>query len=146
MTNEQQERGVPADLLALATKAPTGKKLEVFNPLENIPTLAVGDDLKEGMTISGYFEETEVIASTKFTFSQTRNEHGVPTQLRHVLRIGSPTGAKLGIWNCGELKVAFDKMGRGQFIALTYKGKGLNAKGQQQHFFDLQREAPALNS
>lgn len=134
------QEGVPADLLKKATAAPTGKKLETWNPMENIPTLAVGDDFKQGMTISGWFEETQLIASPKFTHSQEKNEAGVPVQRRHVLRIGSPTGDRLGIWNCGELRVGFEKLTPGTFVAITYKGKGKNAKGQDQHFFEFQRE------
>lgn len=143
---DEKQQGIPADLLAQALRMPTGVQLEDYNPLENIPTLAVGEDFKEGMTVTGYVEETQVIASQKFTFSKERNEKGVPTQLRHVLRIGSPTGPRLGIWTTGELRVAFEKLSPGTLISILYKGKGMNGNNQQQHFFEMKRGAPVLNS
>lgn len=144
--NTQEREGVPADLLAKATATVSGKRLEAYNPMENIPTLGVGDDFSEGMTVSGYYEETQVIASPKFIHSKTVNAEGVKTNLRHVLRIGSPAGDRIAIWNCGELKAAFEKLAVGSFISIKYLKKGTNAKGQAQHFFELQREAPALQS
>lgn len=147
MSDEQQQerQGVPADLLAKATAMPQGVQLEAYNPMENIPTLGVGLELTEGMTVSGYFEETQTISSPKFIHSKTVDANGVKTQLRHVLRIGSPTGERLAIWNCGELKAAFDKLAPGSFISIKYLRKGVNAKNQPQHFFELQRQAPAAN-
>lgn len=142
---EKQERAVPADLLAKATQRPAGVQVEDFNPMENIPTLAVGDDFVEGMTVSGWFEETQIIASPKFVHSKTRNADGVPTQPRHVLRIGSPTGDRLGIWNTGELKNTFEKLQPGSYIEITYKGKGKNSKGQDQHFFEYSRGVSSNN-
>lgn len=136
---QQQDRSVPADLLRQAQAMPAGVTLEDYNPMENIPTLSVGADFSEGMTVTGFFEETQVIASPKFIHSKTKNADGVPTQLRHVLRIGSPTGDRLGIWNCGELKFTFEKLTPGQLISITYKGKGENTKGQPQHFFEFKR-------
>lgn len=145
MSNEEQQEGVPADLLKQATSIPKDVgNLEAYNPMENIPTLTVGGDFAEGMTVAGYVEETQILASPKFKFSNTKNEKGVPTSLRHVLRVGSPTGPRLGIWSCGELRVAFEKLTPGTFISITYKGKGENAKGQDQHFFELQRQAPTM--
>ncbi len=140
-------KGIPADLLKQASQVPNNVKVESFNPMEDIPTLGVGEELEKGMTISGYFEATEELASTKFKFSQTRNAQGVPTQLRHILRVGSPTGKRIAIWSTGELRNAFSKLTAGDFIAVTYKGKGLNANQQEQHFFDYQRgvSAPAVN-
>ena len=147
MSNDQKavDQAVPADLLKQAATVPGDVQLEAYNPMEAIPTVAVGDDFKEGMTLAGYYEETQEIASPKFKFSQTRNEKGVPTQLRHVLRIGSPTGQRLGIWTTGELRNTFEKLPVGSFIAITYKGKGLNANNQQQHFFEYKRQAPAAH-
>lgn len=144
MTTEEQE-GVSADLLKAASTMPKNEVVETFNPLEKIPTLTVGQDFAVGMTIAGWVDETQTLASHKFKFSQKRNAEGVPTSLRHVLRIGSPTGEKLGIWSCGELKLAFEKLPAGTFIAITYKGKGENASGQEQHFFEFKRGASKLN-
>lgn len=142
MSNEKE--GVPAELLKQATYVPQDLNLEAYNPMENIATLTVGDDFSEGMMIAGYFEETQILASPKFKFSNTRNEKGVPTSLRHIIRVGSPTGPRLGIWSCGELRVAFEKLTPGTFITITYKGKGENSKGQEQHFFDLMRPVPSM--
>jgi hypothetical protein len=140
--NEQQE-GVPADLLKQASQMPKGVKLEEFNPFENIPTLIVGNDFTEGMTVAGYFDASEWVASAKFAkYSKTKNEEGTPTRLRHVLRIGSPTGNRLGIWTTGELGKAFEKLVPGDLISITYKGKGENAKGDEQHFFEMKRPVP----
>ena len=139
---ENKEQGFPADLLAKATALPGNIRLEAFDPMENIPTLGVGAGIEPGMTISGYFAGTEVVASPKFTYSQTRNEAGIPTQLRHRLRVGTPTGPMIGIWNAGELKVGFEKLREGDFVSLTYKGKGKNAKGQDQHNFEWKKALP----
>lgn len=144
MSNEENQ-GVPADLLKQASTIPRDVRVESYNPMENIPTLTVGGDFEEGATVAGYFEETQILASHKFKFSTTKNAEGVPTSLRHVLRVGSPTGPRLGIWSCGELRMAFEKLTPGSFISITYKGKGENSKGQSQHFFELQRSAPAMN-
>ncbi len=144
-----EREGVSVDLLKRATAKPAGKRLEDYNPMENIPTISVGaeGEFEPGMTITGYYEGTEVLASPKFVHSKEVNDKGVPTQLRHILRIGSPTGERLGIWNCGELKVGFEKIQVGTLISLTYLKKGLNAKNQQQHFFKWQKEvvAPVAN-
>lgn len=137
----EQNKGVPADLLKRAGAVPSGVTVEEFNPMDVIPTVAVGEEFAEGMTIAGWYEETQVIASKKFTYSKEVNEKGIPTQKRHVLRVGSPTGDRLAIWTCGELRNTFEKLQPGQFIALTYKGKGVNANGQQQHFFEYKRGA-----
>jgi len=134
---------VPADLLKRAGTMPANVRLEQFNPLENIPTIAVGEEFEEGMTVAGYFEETQVIASPKFKHSKVKNAEGVPTQKRHVLRVGSPTGEKLAIWSTGELGLAFDKLAKGEFISLKYLRKGENASGNQQHFFEYGRGAAA---
>lgn len=142
----QKPQGIPADLLKAAAAVPAGVKTESFNPMEDVPTLAVGEDFEKGMTIGGYFEETQEIASTKFKFSQTKNEKGIPTQLRHVLRVGSPTGKRIAIWSTGELRNTFSKLNPGDYIAVTYKGKGKNANDQDQHFFEYQRSVGSLNS
>lgn len=143
MDNNQNK--VPADLLKKASTLPPGVTAEEYNPMENIPTVSVGDEFVAGQTICGWYEETQVIASPKFVYSKTRNPDGVPTQLRHVVRTGSPTGDRLAIWSTGELKNTFDKLQPGSFIAITYKGKGLNSKGQNQHFFEFKREVPKNN-
>ncbi len=147
----EAERAVPADLLKKAGAVPQGLvgKVEEFDPMESIPTLRVGGDFAKDMVIGGYFESTEELASVKFTKSQTRNEAGVPTSFRHVLRIGSPTGDRLAIWSTGELKMVFSKLLPGDFIQLTYKGKGKNAANNDQHFFEYKvsrgASTPALN-
>lgn len=137
-------QGVPADLLKRAAVVPTEVRVEEFNPMENIPTLAVGEELKAGMTIAGWYEETQLIESLKFKFATRKGPNGKPAQLRHVLRIGSPTGDRLGIWTTGELANTFDKLQPGTFIAITYKGLGVNSNNQQQHFFEYKREVPAV--
>ena len=140
---DNNEQAVPADLLKRAGQIPSNVKTEDWDPMETIPTLAVGKDFEEGMTVSGYFEETQILASPKFKYATEKNAAGVPIQRRHILRVGSPTGERLGIWNCGELRAIFEKLTAGTFVALTYKGKGTNAKGQDQHFFEVKRELPA---
>lgn len=133
----EEAKGVPADLLKRASAVPAGVKTQEYNPMEAVPTLTVGKDFSAGMTIAGYFDENEVIASHKFKYSKTMNEEGVPTSTRHVIRVGSPTGEKLAIWSCGELRLAFEKINRGDFISIKYLKKGLNSKGEDQHFFEL---------
>lgn len=135
---EQQKPSV-ADVLRAASQAPAGLALESFDPLENIPTLTVGDegDIKKGMVVTGYFEATERISSHKFTYATERDENGVPVQLLHVLRTVS--GTKLGIWSTGELKAAFAKLNVGELISIKYNGKAKNAKGQDQHMFEYSR-------
>lgn len=142
MSNDQT---IPADLLKAASSIPSGVQTEDYNPVESVPTLTVGKDFEKGMTVAGYYESTEAIASPKFTYAKDRNEAGVPVNYRHVLRIGSPSGKRLAIWTCGELRTAFEKLSPGSFIAITYNGKGKNDKGQDQHFFDMKRSVPGLN-
>lgn len=141
MDNQQEQQGVPADLLKQAGMLPSNLTVEEFNPMENIPTLAVGDDFKPGMTIAGWYEETQLIESNKFVHAREKGPTGKPAQRRHVLRVGSPTGTRLGIWTTGELRNTFDKLTPGQFIAITYKEKGVNSNGQAQHFFTYKRGA-----
>lgn len=140
MADKQPQHDMGAVLKA-ASAVPSGAKLVEYNPLENIPTLAVGDDIKEGMTLNGYFDGTEVIKSAKFTNSQERDTvTGLPIQRLHKLRLLD--GTVIGIWNTGELKAVFEKLPVGEFISLTYKGKGTNAQGRAQHFFDYKRMEP----
>lgn len=142
-------QGIPADLLKQAAVIPKGVNTEAFNPMEDVPTLAVGEDFEKGMTIGGYFEETQLIESDKFKFSNVKGPNGKPGQYRHVLRVGSPTGKRIAIWSTGELRNTFSKLSPGDYIAVKYTGKGENANKQQQHFFEYQRaagQAPELNS
>ncbi len=140
--DQGQPKPVPADLLKRAGQLPANVRLEQYNPMENIPTIAVGEEFLEGATVVGYYDETQVIASPKFKFSRTKNAEGVPTQKRHVLRIGSPTSAeKLGIWSTGELANTFDKLAKGDLISIKYLRKGENGAGNQQHFFEYSRPA-----
>lgn len=120
-------------LLAEAT-VPKGKKTKKYDPLESIPTAAIGTDITEGQSVSGIFVRTERLSSHKFTNSNERDENNVPVQYRHVLRLQS--GKLMAIWNTGELKMVFGKLPVGTLITLKYKGKGKNPKGQQQHMFD----------
>jgi hypothetical protein len=129
------------DVLKQAGTRATGKKTEIFNPLEKIPTVGVGD-LKPGQVLAGFFDSTERLMSAKFTYSQEKDtETGLPVQYRHVLINGK---TKYGIWNCGELKLIFSKMVKGQYIELTYKGKGV-VNGRDQHQFETKIEATKIN-
>jgi hypothetical protein len=55
------------------------------------------------------------------------------------LRIGSPTGKKLGIWSVGELGAFFETMAPGTLVSITYVSKGINAENNAQHFFKFRR-------
>jgi hypothetical protein len=138
---EDTQTEIPtADVLKQAGTRASGKKTVVFNPLEKIPTLAIGEDVKPGQVLAGFFETTERLTSAKFTYAQEKDaETGLPVQYRHVLTNG---GTKYGIWNCGELKLIFSKMVRGQYIELTYKVKG-EVNGRPQHQFEVKIEKPA---
>lgn len=129
----------PADILKAAAQTPAGVQLETFDPLENIPTLSVGDDgdIKKGQVVTGYFQGTERISSHKFTMSNERDENGTPVQLLHVLQ--AVNGTRFGIWSTGELRAAFGKMSVGELISIKYNGKAKNQKGQDQHMFEYLR-------
>jgi hypothetical protein len=145
MSNTEQtarQDGLVAETAAILGEvtqapAPGDLALATWNPMESIPTLSVGveGDIKPGMTVTGYFVRNEVIASPKFTHSKVRNAQGVPTQVRHVLR-ATNSGKLFGIWTCGELKMAFEKLEVGEALSLKYIEKGVNSKGQAQHFFE----------
>ena len=134
MTTAAQPTGAEAPkvdvkaLLAKAGTAPAGVKMEDFNPLENIPTASVGEEITAGMVITGYFVETQRIASHKFKFATEKNDQGVPVQLLHVFRLVS--GDMLGIWNSGELKLLCSRLTPNELISLTYKGKGIKYEGE----------------
>lgn len=130
MNNEQQDQAVPADLLALATKPVDGETVEV-NPFDRPPLLKVGKDWLPGVTISGYYLETVTIPTPKSKYADKADAH--------VLRVGSPTGKKLGIWSVGELGAFFEGMQPGTLVSITYKSKGINAEGNNQHFFTFRR-------
>lgn len=136
----QQEVDVKG-LLADAAKRPAGVNLREVNPMESIPTLAVGKDILPGSVINGVYVRTETIASPKFTYAKTQNAQGVPTQERHILRLSN--GKLMGLWSTGELGNVFEKWPVGSFISLTYKSKGKNAKGDDQHFFDYKEDVGA---
>ena len=129
------------DVLNLASQVPSSVKTEEFNPMERFPRVAVGDTFKEGQTIAGWYEETLVIASEKFRYGEGKNEEGLNTKSLHVLRVGSPTGPRLGIWSVQDLKNTFQDLAQGTFIAITYKGKGQGANGNQKHFFEYKRQS-----
>ena len=123
-----------ADLLKAASQAPAGVALQEYNPMESLPTLAVGEEITAGTVIVGKFVGTETIASRKFKFSQKKNAEGIPTQDRHILELAD--GRRLGVWTCGELGMVFGKIQPGSWIELKYNGKGMNSNNQQQHFFE----------
>lgn len=131
-------------ILKTAAQVPSGAKLVEYNPLENIPTLSVGDEIQPGMTLNGHYDGTDRVCSVKFTHAQERDaQTGLPVQYLHKLRLLD--GTVIGIWRTGELKAVFDRMAVGEFISLTYKGKGTNAKGLAQHFFEYKKMDPAAN-
>jgi len=125
-------------LLAVAAQVPKGKRLKKYDPMESIPTLGFGRDIEKGQIVAGTYLRTETIASHKFTYSQEKNEAGVPTQDRHILKLSD--GTLMGLWTTGPLSAAFGKLPAGTFITLKYNGKGKNNKGQQEHFFDYEIE------
>lgn len=131
MENNDQEQGVPADLLALATKEVKGETLTQVNPFERPPLMKVGKDWLPGVTVSGYYAETIVIPTPKSKYASEANAH--------ILRVGSPTGKKLGIWSVGELGAFFESVQPGTLVSITYKSKGENAEGNKQHFFEFRR-------
>lgn len=140
---QEQKKGVPAELLNLAQKGVAGKNMEPVDPMESIPTLGVGKELTPGMSISGYYERTEEIPSPK---SKQLNAAGERVFVRHILRIGSPTGERLGIWTTAALAAFFELVNPGQLVQIKYVRKGENEQGQAQHFFEFNREKGALNS
>lgn len=135
MSQEQQKTDLTAIMNAAAAPI-AGVEMREFNPLENIPSLSVGSDIKEGMTISGVYLGTERIISHKFKSSTRDQLTGKPVQLLHKLRISD--GSTVGIWSTGELRVVFERVKVNTVVALTYNGKGKNAKGDDQHFFEYQ--------
>lgn len=145
MTNEtgttDTDTAETAELLAELKQAPEGVTLVDWNPMESIPTLSVGKEITPGTVLNCVFLRTEIMASVKFTHSKTRNAEGVPTQPRHVFK-STKTGKLFAIWNTGELKMVCDKLVEGDIISLTYVEKGMNTKGQAQHFFEYQKAAP----
>lgn len=143
MSENNNEQAIPADLLSRAGAMPSGVNVETFDPMEKIPTLTVGEEWQPGQTIGGFFETVEVLASRKFIHSKKLNADGIPTSERIVLRVGSPTGDRLAIWGTAELLATAQKLNRGEFIQITYKEKGVNAKGMAQHFFEYKRQAAA---
>lgn len=127
-------------LLGAAGRVPTGLNTREVNPMESIPTAAVGKEILPGSVICGTYVRTETIASPKFTYAKTTNAAGVPTQERHILRLQN--GSLLGVWSTGELKAVFDKWPVGSMIILKYIKKGLNADNNQQHFFEYREVLP----
>jgi len=145
MENVQQDLGA---LLKDAGTVPAGVVLEKWNPMENVPTAAIGKDILPGMVIAGYFEGTQRAVSAKFQNSQERDaETGLPVQYLHVFRLAK-TGKKLGIWSTGELKQICEKLSLNELVRITYDGKRENAQGRQQHFFNYEKvkvAAPITN-
>jgi len=131
-TDQTKEQEVPADLLAKASKLPAASEnLTEVNPFERPPLLKVGKDWMPGKTITGYFCENVTIPTPK---SKYANE-----AVTHILRVGSPTGDKLGIWSVGELGAFFEGMPAGTLVSIEYVSKGKNADNNDQHFFKFRR-------
>ncbi len=137
--SEQQERdySVPADLLKKAAILPAnaGQMTEV-NPFEREPRLRIGEDPEKanflpGMTIVGYYAGNKTVQTPKSKYAKET--------IVHLLRIGSPTGDKLGIWTVAELEAFFENMPLGTLVTISYKSKGVNADGNAQHYFKLER-------
>ena len=113
MTTTVQTQEDVSAILSEVTSVQGVAGMAAWNPMETIPTLAIGEDIKPGTTLTGYFVRNETIASPKFVHSKTKNEYGVPTQIRHVFR-SIKTGKLFGIWTCGELRMACDKLFEGE--------------------------------
>lgn len=121
-----------------AAQAPQGMKLEEWNPLENIPTASIGKEIQAGAVLRGYFEGLERAVSAKFTNSQERDPAtGLPVQYLFTMKLVS--GDKLGIWSTAELKTIAEKLAVGDFLEIKYTGKGKNAQGRDQHFFEYKK-------
>lgn len=143
-TKEGADQAALQSLLQKATAAPpAGKTLEKVDPMERIPSIGVGKEWTAGMTVSGYFAGTEEIPSLK---SRKLNEEGKPAFLRHILRVGSPSGERLGLWSTASLEAFFEKVEIGTFVTIKYLNKGVNEQGNANHFFEFKAEPKRLNS
>lgn len=120
------------ELLNKFSQPLAGQAMETYDPLEQISTFSIGEDIKAGTVIAGTFLATEKLVSDKFTLSKEIDpETGKKVQYRHVIERG---GVKMGIWNVGELKLAFSKIAPGTAFEFTYKGKGM-VNDRPQHQF-----------
>lgn len=131
MTQPQAQQDAAAVLAAASRRA--GAPVQKWSPLEQTPTLAVGEDVQPGMTIAGSYLRTERIESVKFTMSQEKTPEGKGVQYRHVLRNGDTV---YGVWSVGELGLAFSKLPVNTYVEITYKGKAM-VNGFNQHTFDF---------
>lgn len=130
MTQPQAPQDAAAVLAAAGRKV--GAPVKKWSPLEQTPTLAIGEDVRPGMSLAGNYLRTERIVSGKFTMSQEK-EDGKGVQYRHVLSNGDLV---YGIWSVGELKLAFSRLPVNTYVELTYKGKEV-VNGFNQHTFDF---------
>lgn len=138
-TNTEQPAADVGALLNAARQSPVGATLVDYNPMDKIPTLSIGEEITPGTVLNGSCDGTDIIASVKFIHSKERNESGVPVQRLHRLRLLD--GTVVGLWSTGELRAVWDKLAMGEFISIKYIEKGVNAKGQQQHFFEFKKSA-----
>lgn len=137
MTNKQEAKFDLGKVLTAAAQVPANMTLRDFNPLEQFPCLAVGEEITPGTVINGIYEGTERIASHKFKSAERDPATGKPIQLLHKMRLND--GQVIGIWSTGELKMVFEKLSAGDFISLKYINKGVNSAGNSQHFFEYKR-------
>lgn len=129
MSQPQQDT---AAVLAAASRR-AGVPVQKWSPLEQLTTLAVGENIVPGQMIAGHYLRTERVESAKFTMSQEKTPEGKGVQYVHVLRNGDLT---YGVWSVGELGLAFSKMPANTYVEITYKGKAL-VNGFNQHTFDF---------
>jgi len=134
---EKQYEAIPAELLKQAAILPKdAPALTEVNPFEREPRLDIGSaadgkTFTPGMTVTGYFVENKLVATPKSKYAKET--------IVHILRIGSPTGTKLGIWTKAELRAFFEDMAPGTLVSIHYKEMGKNADGNDQHYFELKR-------
>lgn len=132
MSNKEEQVSVPADLLKRAGTLPANAPaMAEVNPFEREPRLRIGKEFTVGMTVIGYFAENKIVQTPKSKYAEET--------IVHVLRIGSPTGDKLGIWTVAELEAFFENMAPGTLVSIHYKSKGVNADDNDQHYFKLER-------
>jgi hypothetical protein len=139
MDQATQDKNVQ-EALKSAQAAPAGVKTEDWNPMEDIPTVSAGGQWAQGTTLKGHFLETQRLVSNKFDNSKEIDPvTGKKVGYRHILKLAD--GKKLGIWTSGELKMTFEKVNPGEYIEITYVGKGKNSQNQDQHFFKYKKGA-----
>lgn len=130
--SEQEQTPVSADLLKRAGALPANAPaMTEVDPFEREPRIRIGKELTVGMTINGYFSANKIVKTPKSKYADET--------IVHVLRVGSPTGDLLGLWTVAELGAFFENMPAGTLVSINYKSKGVNADGNDQHYFELKR-------